>query len=285
MSYQRAADCNVWILDVDDCLYHMDNIKNPGQPGLHQRVKDSITSNWNTHASPALKAALATHIQAAAAQFPEAAHIDPMNLQAQDLKIFYPYLLTAIKETDPANIRQWISVFYGDYYAECLAPDPVLVEALRTARQAGIRVLLYTNGPSNPTPGQDCHVQKVLRALGVDEIEIDALRPETQDLIISENEGFAKPHPQSMENFIKRFGINPAEALMADDSPPNLVTAHKAGILPIWTWTSDTAPAAKDIEAMRGIALQVRDTAVMLLQIAHARLIQLNPAPALIPDA
>lgn len=286
MSYQRAADCTVWILDVDDCLYPIDNNNKPGQPGLHQSVKDSITSSWNSHASPALKAALAKHIQAAATQFPEAAQIDPLNLQPQDLKIFYPYLLTAIKEADPANIRQWIDTFYGDYYAECLAPDPVLVEALRTARQAGIRVILYTNGPSNPTPGQDSHVQKVLRALGVDETEIDALRPETQDLIISETEGFAKPHPQSMANFIRRFGINPAQALMADDTTANLITAHNAGILPIWTWTSDAVPAAKDAQAAQSIgAIQVRNTAAALLHIARARLLQLTPTPALSPNA
>lgn len=284
MSYHELAKRSVWILDVDDCLYPIDNIKNPDQPGLHHRVKDAITSNWNVHASPSLKAAFARHIQNTASQFPEALQIDPMNLQAQDLKIFFPYLLTAIKEADPSNFREWIDRFYGDYYDDCLAPDPILAEALRTARAAGIRVLLYTNGPSHPDKGQDSHVQKVLRALEIDEAMIEALRHETQDLIISENEGFAKPHPTSMQNFIKRFGISPHDALMGEDSVPNIVTAHKFGILPLWTWTSDKPPSLNDVAAAHSIgAFRVRHTGEALLKIAQARLLMFQPLPTPAP--
>ncbi|MCD8494010.1 MAG: hypothetical protein LRY36_00115 [Alphaproteobacteria bacterium] len=271
---RELANLTEWILDVDDCLYPMDNKMQLGEPGLHAGIKELIIENWNNLASDALKTRLSELITDVADTNPAFVTVDSFQLRKDDLKVAFPHMLRAIEDAEPDKMFEWLSAFYGDMYAERLAPDPDLVMAFKLAAHTGVRITLYTNGPSHPEQGVEAHVQKVLRHIGFDEPAIEALRLRTQDMIMNSKDGSGKPCENSMQTFLQRFNIEAGKALMADDTIMNLKTAEKAGIRPVWTWTSDVLnPHEADAQMAEEIgAIKITHTGKTLLRIAQARL-------------
>ncbi|MBE1236785.1 pyrimidine 5'-nucleotidase [Phaeovibrio sulfidiphilus] len=95
-----------------------------------------------------------------------------------------------------------------------LSPDPGLERAL--ARLPG-RKLLFTNGTAS-------HARNVLDRLGVDPGHFETI------IDIVDNGFVPKPAGQVYDRLLARFGIDPAGALLAEDSPRNLRPALERGL-------------------------------------------------------
>ena len=48
--------------------------------------------------------------------------------------------------------------------------------------------------------------------------------------VVSSHEGVAKPDPEIFRRLLHRFGLNPAQTVMIDDSAPNIETAARLGL-------------------------------------------------------
>lgn len=102
--------------------------------------------------------------------------------------------------------------FVHDVDHSVLTPDPVL--ATRVKNLAGKR-LVFTNGSVK-------HAEKVIDRLGLNGLFDDLYDIEAGDYL-------PKPHLESFERFTKRHAVNPAGALMFEDSARNLETAAGMG--------------------------------------------------------
>lgn len=244
--FLSAQDCTyiaeqrVWILDVDDCLYRIAS-------GLHDQIKTNIVETWN--AMPADEPQTQAIKQAFDRIVQEQGFTTDSTIQMEEnaLGTAFPAIVQALQETVSADeFGAYMNAFYGDAY-DLITPDPDLVEAIDIARNKGIEVYLYTNGPSSQDSSEDFHVQKVLAALGFQEEAIATFRENTYDLLMSIEKGRGKPTAESFEDFLDHFDINPDEAVMFDDGMKNLKTAAQYGVLPVWTWTtSDQEPSSAD---------------------------------------
>lgn len=102
--------------------------------------------------------------------------------------------------------------FVHDIDHSVLAPDPVL--ASHIGALTGPRYV-YTNGTV-------AHAERVIARLGLDNV-FDGIF----DIAAS---GFTpKPHKESFERFTRQLGVDPARAVMFEDSARNLETAAHMG--------------------------------------------------------
>jgi putative hydrolase of the HAD superfamily len=99
---------------------------------------------------------------------------------------------------------------------ERLRPFDDAVPAIHAVRDAGLRVGLLTNGPTE---------------LQRRKLELTGLLPELDAVAISEEIGAAKPEPEAFHTAARMIGCEPAETAMIGDSPLYDVTgAHAAGL-------------------------------------------------------
>lgn len=98
-----------------------------------------------------------------------------------------------------------------------LAPDPALKAAL--AALPGRRIV-YTNGSTR-------HAEKVLERLGI----ADAF---SAIFDIRDADFWPKPHDRSYDALIAREGIDPARAVLIEDSLKNLPPAAARGMRTVW---------------------------------------------------
>lgn len=253
---------NHWILDVDDCLFDIDT-------GLHKILKGKITDYYNNNGVklPGLRASF-NHFAGIVKGSPQ----NITELKQEDLGDLFPPLVKALRETCKGNsFNVAINSFYGGEVEKILKPSPYLQQAFDNARNRGVSIFLYTNGPSSRDKNVDHHVQKVLRARGVNEETINYLRPRTYDLLLGLDRGGSKPMKSSMDSALEHFKINPQDALMVDDSVRNLLRTKDLGIAPVWSWTSDKEAEGRDILCARGLsAPRIRHTDQFLLELSKS---------------
>jgi putative hydrolase of the HAD superfamily len=118
-------------------------------------------------------------------------------------------------------------------------------EALLGLRERGLATGIITNGSSLLQNGK---------------IDATGLRPLLDTVLISEEEGVAKPEPAIFERALIRLGIPAAEAVFVGDNPlVDVVGASDAGLVAVWyhsstEWPENLPPAAYAITEMRGLA-------------------------------
>lgn len=259
---KTLAARDIWVLDVDDCLYDM-------ACGLHGRIKSNIVNAFNDLAVNDPQAGVIVIkvqdlLKAQGITPPEAG-----KMTGPDLGHAFPPIVKALAETYPENLSANLDRFYGDDYG-LITTDSDLVQAFALAAQKGIEIYIYTNGPSSPQANGNGHAQRVLLQRGFDQEAVERLRPRTYDLLMSIERGRGKPDPKSMQDFISHMKIDPRRALMADDGLKNLKTAKAFGMAALWTWTDNTEPAEQEIAAAQAMnAVRVRHTGSALLSIAQ----------------
>jgi FMN phosphatase YigB (HAD superfamily) len=252
---------NYWILDNDGSFY-------PTACGLHPIIKASIIQIYGQVAKdePRIAKRFGEIME-------EQGHKmdNPAVLTMDSLGLTFPPLVRALKEVHPERLHDYLIRFYGENYT-LIPPSPEAVEAFRIAREKGVKIFFYSNGPSSPVPGEMGHLQKTMRALGFDHETIEYMRPRAYDLLKSVEAGRGKPTADSLRDFLTFSRVIAKQALMADDGVHNLKTAAEQGIMPLWTHTTDDAPDPVDTMLAKQLgALRVRDTGKALLQIAQAR--------------
>lgn len=256
------ATRSAWVLDVDDAMYSI-------ECGLHDYIKENITRVYNDVAvTDPNKDQIVSHLQKVLKAQGHKVE-DPSCIKPEELGVAFPAIVQTLNDIYPDTLFTYLNDFYGDQY-DRIKQDSNLVKAFQTAHDKGIKIYFYTNGPSSPVKGEISHLQKVMKQRGFDDKMIEYMRSRTYDLLMSVQAGRGKPSAEGMQDFLKFSGINPKEALMADDGPKNLVPAAELGMLTLWTWTTSKAPKANDVKIAEDIgSIRVRDTGKALLQIAQ----------------
>ena len=118
-------------------------------------------------------------------------------------------------------------------------PDEAMVEAVRTARAAGVRTALVSN------------------SWGVHRYPRDLFDELFDGIVISGEEGIRKPSRRMYELGAERAGVAPELCVYVDDLPFNLTPAEKLGMATVHhTSAESTIP---ELERLLGVALSERD--------------------------
>ncbi|MET3926744.1 HAD family hydrolase [Devosia sp. 2618] len=117
-------------------------------------------------------------------------------------------------------------------------------ETLLTLRARGIATGIVTNGST---------------VLQTGKIEATGLRPLLDIVLVSEDEGVAKPDRAIFDRALNRLGVTSAEAMFVGDNPiVDVVGAQNAGLVAVWyhsstEWPAGTAPPEHTIKALSEI--------------------------------
>jgi putative hydrolase of the HAD superfamily len=113
--------------------------------------------------------------------------------------------------------------------------EPAMVEAVRAAREAGVRTGLISN------------------SWGADRYPLDLLGELFDGIVISGHEGMRKPAPRIYALGAERVGLPPAACVFVDDLPFNLEPAAELGMAVV----HHTAPEATiaELEQLLGVSL------------------------------
>lgn len=112
-----------------------------------------------------------------------------------------------------------------------IAPRPVMIDAVRTLRTAGLAVAAITN---NWTPFPD-----------------EGIRLEFDVFVESVMEGVRKPEAEIYRRCLERLGVEAGRVVMLDDLGPNLKPARQMGMITIKV--IDTDQALQALEALTGL--------------------------------
>lgn len=125
-------------------------------------------------------------------------------------------------------------------------------EILAGLRQQGIATGIITNGGSVLQNGK---------------IDATGLRPLLDIVLISEDEGVAKPEQAIFARALTRLGIAPEEAMFVGDNPlVDVLGASNAGLFAVWyhsstEWPDEVAPPAHTITALSEVLALARAAA------------------------
>jgi FMN phosphatase YigB (HAD superfamily) len=200
---------------IDTVIYDTDDTKYPVASGLHSLIKARICAHANS--APAIRARAREWLG------------EDRDFGDADLGRVFPLIVEAQHQDGRESLTSYLDAVYDLDYG-MIVPDPRLIGALEQARARGLRLMDYTNGPSSPVPGEDFHVQKVLRRLGADDDLVETLRPETYDLLKSIAAGAGKPTVKGLADFLGAMKVDPRRSLMIDDDPRMGDTARGAGM-------------------------------------------------------
>jgi putative hydrolase of the HAD superfamily len=114
-----------------------------------------------------------------------------------------------------------------------IAARPVMVDAVRTLRTAGLVVAAVTN---NWTP-----------------FPAEGIRLEFDVFVESVVEGVRKPEPEIYRRCLERLGVEADRVVMLDDLGPNLKPARALGMATIKV--TDSSQALRELEAITGVRL------------------------------
>lgn len=104
---------------------------------------------------------------------------------------------------------------YVEHFAETLpGPVPGTADLVRDLRAGGTRVLGLTNWSAETFH----HAARVAPAVGL-----------LEGVVVSGEVGVAKPDPRIFEVLARRFGLDPARTVFADDSETNVEAAARLG--------------------------------------------------------
>lgn len=129
-----------------------------------------------------------------------------------------------VRATWPAHalpLRQ-----YWDAFADSLTgPIPGSAELVAELNAAGIRLLGLTNWSAETFH----HARAAAPALAL-----------LEGIVVSGEEGLAKPDPAIFSLLIDRYDLTPAETVFVDDAPANVEAAARAGLRAVrFTTTAD----------------------------------------------
>ena len=117
-----------------------------------------------------------------------------------------------------------------------LKPDEIMLQALRTARSAGIRTGLISN------------------SMGAGRYDRDAF-PELFDAVVISGEvGLHKPQPEIFSLGCERVGLEPAQCVFVDDLRENCEGAEAVGMTPVLHRGADTT--IPELERLLGVDLR-----------------------------
>ena len=244
-----------WVLDNDDCLY-------PIECGLHGVIKQRICHHANATAVIRQKSAEWL--------------MEDRNIAPADLGIVFPKIARMMAVEGDASLQAYLSEIYlPEDYAR-IPQDALLAQALNHAQETGcVGVAYNTSGPSALHGKGDSHLQHVLRAHGArDDVLAQSRRGDTTcDLINAIDADTGKPDKKQMDLFLKKTATCPDQAIYFDDSLTNLETGKSAGLLSVWTWTSNNQPSAENISKADDMgALRVRHVGAFLNDLLQYRL-------------
>lgn len=114
-------------------------------------------------------------------------------------------------------------------------PEPAMVDAVRAAREAGIRTGLVSN------------------SWGASRYPRDLLEELFDGIVISGLEGMRKPAPAIYALGAERIGLTPAACVFVDDLPFNLDPARELGMAAVHH--TDPAATIPELERLLGVSL------------------------------
>lgn len=117
--------------------------------------------------------------------------------------------LTAILGMDPGSLDEILEVLAAHQVL-----NTELVEMLAALTPAPRTAILTNSGPSRRA--------ELVRRFAADTL-VDLI-------VVSAEEGLAKPDPAIFALTCRRLGLEPAECLFVDDDPVNVAGAHRAGL-------------------------------------------------------
>lgn len=97
----------------------------------------------------------------------------------------------------------------------------VRLQAIRRLREAGFRTFVLSN--TNPVMFNHW-IGNAFRQEGL------SINDYFDGIVVSFQEGICKPDPQIFKNLTKRYGLDPEETLMLDDSEANCESARSTGL-------------------------------------------------------
>ncbi len=92
-----------------------------------------------------------------------------------------------------------------------------LLKLFPVLRREGYKVAILSNNTSD--------LRKFLKEKGIDRL--------VDEIVISGEIGFQKPHKEAFDAAFEKLGVRPAEAIFVDDSPKSLEKASEIGYTPI----------------------------------------------------
>jgi putative hydrolase of the HAD superfamily len=143
--------------------------------------------------------------------------------RATFLRLFAQELATAGAVVDTDDLMSRID--------RSIAPRPIMVDAVRTLRTAGLAVAAITNNWA-PFPA-------------------GGIRLEFDVFVESVTEGVRKPEPEIYRRCLERLGVDAESAVMLDDLGPNLKPARQLGMTTIKV--IETGQALEALEALTGL--------------------------------
>ncbi|MGI8694243.1 MAG: HAD family hydrolase [Geodermatophilaceae bacterium] len=152
---------------------------------------------------------------------------------AVSMDIFYADL--GLTGRDSAADAAWLDVRTGELFAEGLLWQPGARELLLAVRRAGLRTALVTS-TNRPL------VEDALRSMGAEHF----------DAVVCGGETVAKPDAAPYRRALSLLRLEPAEALVIEDSPTGVAAGVAAGC------TVLAVPRAAPLPAQPGVVL--RDT-------------------------
>jgi putative hydrolase of the HAD superfamily len=121
-----------------------------------------------------------------------------------------------------------------------VAPDTEMIEAVRSAREAGVRTALVSN------------------SWGTHRYPHELFAEIFDGVVISGREGIRKPAPRMYELGAERAGVQPSACVYVDDLPFNLGPAEELGMATVHhTGAGTTIP---ELERLLGVALMLGQT-------------------------
>jgi len=139
------------------------------------------------------------------------------------LEAFYP----AFEEDCRAAGQQLSARAMMERMAQASGPRPVMLEAVRRIRAAGLKAAALTNNWATESPDQGS----------------GALRPHFDVFVESSVVGLRKPDPRIYEHTCVQIGVSPPQAVFLDDIGSNLKTARQLGMATIKVDDPDMALA------------------------------------------
>jgi 2-haloacid dehalogenase len=113
--------------------------------------------------------------------------------------------------------RRDLLAAYPERFTDSLQGEvPGTVQVLRDLHDDGVRLLALTNWSAETFP----HARAMFAFLTLFE-----------DVVVSGQEGVAKPDPEVFRLVLDRFGLDPARTVFVDDSARNVAAAEAAGLV------------------------------------------------------
>ncbi len=232
-SLSAWASTKHFLLDVDDALYHP-------KTGVHDAILTSISKDANTN--PALT--LLKREWAAQGIIRADGVVDKA-----DLPVCFPLIVNFYRQQGPAALGHYLGKIYDlDYSA--IPAQPGLVDAVRSLREDGKTVSLYTNGPWGVLNGAQMHATRVLKQLGFsandfsDACVVDLVKTDRNPTYLQKfgfeqkhaADVFRKPQQAAFLRSCEALGIKPladgsySHVAFLDDSAKNFTTLSSLGV-------------------------------------------------------